>query len=242
MPRPKPRLRNDLTSHVPFLAPFSISDTQWEKVEKRYGFKVPPDLRCAVVARTQTLRNRSDIWQSALPIREAVKLFKRGQRTTADWLKWIEGLPPDIEALIMSLENSDRAEDVIKPFVKGIVVSCEERLADLASIADRIDPWDKWIAELTELFEQCDLPTPARKDVDKNKTGPSPFVIFIRELQNLIEQKYWRPRSDQTLADAINDARNRVSKTVKTRRPRANRLLSGRKRKTPLPNKPRKHH
>jgi hypothetical protein len=187
------------------------------------------------------MRNRSDISQSALPIREVVKQFKRGRRTTVAWLKWIEGLPPEIETLIMSLQNSDHAEDFIKPFVKGILVSCEERLADPASIADRIDPWDKWIAELTELFEQCDLPTPARKDVDKNKTGPSPFVIFIRELQNLIEQKYWRPRSDQTLADAINDARNRVSKTVKTRRRRANRLVSGRKRKTPLPNKPRKH-
>jgi hypothetical protein len=239
MPRPKSRLRNDLTSHVPFLAPFNISDTQWKKIEKRYGFKIPPDLRRAVVARTQMMRNRSDISQSALSTREAVKQFRRGKRTTVDWLKWIEGLPPDIEALIMSLENSDRAEDVIKPFVKGIVVSCEERLADLASIADRMDPWDKWIAELTELFEQCDLPTPARKDVDKNETGPSPFVIFIRELQNLIEQKYWRPRSDETLADAINRARNRVSKTVRTHRRRANRLLSGRKRKTTRRNKPR---
>jgi hypothetical protein len=192
------------------------------------------------------MRNRSDAWQSTLPIREAVRQIAGARRTAVNWLKWMDGLDPDVETMIMSLDNSDQAELVVKPFMKGIIASCDERLADVGSMKgqDARDPWENWIVELTKLFKRYKLPTPARKDVDKNKTGrPSPFVMFIRELQELIEQKYWRPRSDDTLADAINRARNprtgRASKPVRTRRQRVNRPLSGDQRTTPLPNKPR---
>jgi len=74
--------------------------------------------------------------------------------------------------------------------------------------------------------------------VDKNKNRPSHFVNFVYKLLELIGRK---PHSVEAVADAINRARNRVRKPVRTRRRRANRLLSGRKRKTPIPNKPRKH-
>jgi hypothetical protein len=232
--------------HVPLLASFSISDSQWQKIEEECGLKIPRDLRRAVAASTQIMRNRSDIRQSALPIRKVLKQITGTRRTAIDWLKSMEGLHPDVEALIMSLEKSDQAEDFIKPFVKGIVVSCDERLAYAASMKDARDPWKNWIVEITRLFKQNDLPFAARKDVDKNKTGrPSPFVIFIWELQQLIEPKYRQhDHSVEALADAISRAQHprtgKASKPVRPRRRRATRPLSGRKRKTPLPNKPRR--
>jgi hypothetical protein len=202
---------------VPLLAPFSISDDRWKNIEERSGFTIPPDLRRAVVAKTQTLRNRSAIWQSALSIRETIKQIAAAKRTTVDWLKLMDGLPPELEAMIMSLENSDQAEAVIKPIMKGIVVSCDEWLADVASMKrrDGSHPWEIWIVELANLFRQYGLRASARKDVDKNKTGPSPFVVFIRELQQLIEPQYRKAidtedadKADEALADAITRARS----------------------------------
>ena len=165
------------------------------------------------------MRNRSDAWQSALPIPERLRLIAGIRRTTVDWLKWIDGLPPELEARIMSLENSDQAEDVIKPFMKGIIVSCDERLAELVSIEppDARHPWETWIIELTKLFKQHGLRPTARKDVDKALPGRhSKFVIFVYELQRLIERQYQRPtgadaddpdKAKQALADAITRAR-----------------------------------
>jgi hypothetical protein len=223
------------------LAPFGISDDQWKEIETLCGFAIPTDLRSAVVAKTQTMRWLSEAWQSALPLNETVRQIAGMKRTTVDWLKWTDGLPPEIEDMIMSVDNSDppviedmiisvdnseQVELVIKPFMKRIVVSCDERLSDLASIEgkDR-PPWETWIVELTDLFKQygLQLPTAARKDVDKNKTGPSPFVIFIRELQQLIEPPQYRrhTHSDEALADAINNARNpRNTQSIPGEQPR----------------------
>jgi len=207
MPPRKPTLPFGFTS----LAPFSISDDQWKMVESKCGFAIPSDLRSAIVAKTQTMRWRSEAWQTALPISETVRQIAGLKRATIDWLKRIDDLPPEVEGMIVSVDQSEQADLVIKPFMKFVVVSCDERLAELSSIEaqDTRHPWQYWIVQLTELFEQFDMPTGARKDVDKNKAGPSSFVIFIRELQKLIEPQYRRAtQSDDALADAINRARS----------------------------------
>ena len=198
------------------LWPFSISDGEWNKLETDYGYAIPPDLRSAVVAKTQTMRLRTDARQSALSTREAIRQIAGAKRTTVDWLKWMDGLPDEVRALIMSVDELERFDLVIKPFMNFVVASCDKALlelkSDLASkeAQDASHPWEDWIVELTDLFDQYGLPTGARKDVDKNKTGlPSRFVIFVRELQQLIESQYWQhTHSDDALAEAIRCARS----------------------------------
>ena len=237
-----PRQKKGLPFGVTPFWPLSIFDEDWEKLEANYGYAIPPDLRSAIVLKTQTMCWRSEALQSALPPREAIKRVAKIKRTTVDWLKWTDGLPPEIEAMIMPVEDSELAELVINPFMKGIVASCDERLAELDLVSKGIQeashPQEDWIVELIKLFKRYKLPTAARKDVDKNKNRPSHFVNFVYKLLELIGRK---PHSVEAVADAINRARNRVRKPVRTRRRRANRQLSGRKRKAPLPNKPRKH-
>jgi hypothetical protein len=248
MPPRKPTLSFGVTP----LWPFSISDDEWKKLETDYGCAIPPDLRGLVAAKTQTMRLRSEARQSALSIREAIRQIAGAKRTTVDWLKWMDGLPDEVQALILPVDEWERFDLEIKPFMKLVVALCDRGLAELESdlaskeAQEASQPWDDWIVQLIDLFKRYKLPTFARKDTyfgDKSKTGrPSHFVIFIWDLQRLIERKYRQhAQSCEALADAINRARNRVSKTVRTRGRRANRLLSGRKRKTPLPNKPRKH-
>jgi hypothetical protein len=212
MPPRKPTLSLGVTS----LWPFSISDDEWKKLETDYGYAIPPDLRGLVAAKTQTMRYRSDARQSALSTREAIRQIAGEKRTTVDWLKWTDGLPDEVRAMLMSVDEWEQFDLVIKPFMNFVVGSCDERLPDLESdlaskeAQDASHPWEDWIVELTDLFNEYGLPTGARKDVDKNKTGlPSRFVIFIRELQQLIEpQCRQHTHSVEALADAIIGARS----------------------------------
>src|SRR6516164_1403101 len=87
------------------LWPFSISDGEWNKLETDYGYAIPPDLRSAIAAKTQTMRLRSDARLNALPTREAIRQIAGEKRTTVDWLKWTEGLPDEVRALIISVDE-----------------------------------------------------------------------------------------------------------------------------------------
>ena len=115
------------------------------------------------------------------------------------------------------VDEWERFDLVIKPFMNFVVASCDERLpdleADLASkgAQDASHPWEDWILELIGLFDQYGLPTSAAKDADKAKPGrkPSKFVVFISELQQLIEPQYRQhTHSDEALAAAITRARS----------------------------------
>jgi hypothetical protein len=199
--------------------PFSISDNQWEKIERESEVTIPPYLRSAVVAKTQTMRWRSEAWQSALPTREAIKRIDRIKRAAVEWLGSTDGLPDEadeVRALIMSVDDYEQVERFINPFMNFVVTSCDKALeleSDLASkeAQDASHPWEDWIVKLTDLFDQYGLPTGAPKDVDKANPGrrPSKFVIFIRELQQLIEPQYRQhTHSDGALVAAITRARS----------------------------------
>jgi hypothetical protein len=196
--------------------PFSISEDEWKRIETQCGFSIPPDLRSAVVAKTQTMRWFSEARQSALSTREMIRQIAGERRTTIDWLNWTNGLPDEVRAMLMSIDEWEQFDLVIKPFMTFVVASCDRMLPSLESdpalkeAQDASHPWVDWIVEVTDLLNQYGLPTGARKDIDKNKTGlPSPFVIFIRELQQLIEPQYRQhTHSDEALADAITRARS----------------------------------
>jgi hypothetical protein len=216
MARRKDRVPIGSSSQVPF----SISDDQWEKIERESEVTIPPDLRSAVVAKTQTMCWRSEAWQSALPTREAIKRIARIKRAAVEWLGSTDRLPDEVDevrALLMSVDDYEQVERVINPFMNFVVASCDKALlvleSDLASkeAQDASHPWDDWIVELTKLFKHHRLPFSAPKDVDKAKPGrrPSKFVIFIRELQQLIEPQYRQhTHSDEALAAAITRARS----------------------------------
>ncbi|MHC2582660.1 hypothetical protein ACVI1J_005165 [Bradyrhizobium diazoefficiens] len=206
MPRRKATLPIGFTS----LAPFHIPDEAWENIEAACGFVIPADIRSFIAAKTQTMCWLSEAWQSALAVGDTVSQIAGVKRATVDWLERIGGLPPAVGDMIIPVDDAEQADLVIKPFMKLLAASCDERLAELASLdaEDAVHPWDRWIAEISDRFRQHGLPTGARKDVDKNKTGPSPFVIFILELQKLIEPQYRRHnQSPEALADGIADAR-----------------------------------
>jgi hypothetical protein len=93
-----------------------------------------------------------------------------------------------------------------------LITACDDafdRLNDPNSRGRRPgDSWRLWMAKLAKVLDAHGLPTAARKDTDKSKTGqPSPFVAFVRELQQCIPGRYRRStHSEVALAKAITDA------------------------------------
>jgi hypothetical protein len=67
--------------------------------------------------------------------------------------------------------------------------------------------WQMWIKNLTKVAENHQLPTPARKDTDKQR-NVSPFVVFVCKLQTYIPATHRRAtQSIGALSVAINTAR-----------------------------------
>jgi hypothetical protein len=66
--------------------------------------------------------------------------------------------------------------------------------------------WDTWINVLTLILKNAGHPVEARNDYSDLEM-PSPFVIFVRELQNRLPRHLYKKRSEVALATAINRAR-----------------------------------
>ena len=66
--------------------------------------------------------------------------------------------------------------------------------------------WSLWIRMLGELMKKHGLPAEARKDVDKQKRQ-SPFVLFVRELQQHIPPECRKFDSAAGIAQAVHRAR-----------------------------------
>jgi hypothetical protein len=69
--------------------------------------------------------------------------------------------------------------------------------------------WSVWIKLLTGIMIQHTLPYHVRKDTDKRKGPPSPFVRLVRELQNCVPFECRKfTQSDDALAQSIYRARH----------------------------------
>jgi hypothetical protein len=73
------------------------------------------------------------------------------------------------------------------------------------------ESWVAMIFRLTEWAKSKGLPTSASKGANKSKSGtPSPFVVFIRELQNTFPVELRRhSHSENAIAQAISVARQK---------------------------------
>jgi hypothetical protein len=85
------------------------------------------------------------------------------------------------------------------------------------------ETWELWMRKLTNILSNSELPTRVRKGTDKIKTArPSPFVLFVRELQACLPATYRRShalRSDFEANIALSTAivRSRSSGRVAKR-------------------------
>ncbi len=75
--------------------------------------------------------------------------------------------------------------------------------------AEDVNPWDAWVSWLTQIMNNCSLPTGASNHSDKSssETTPSKFVQFIALLDDDVWKERPSPHRGWAEAKAINRAR-----------------------------------
>jgi hypothetical protein len=220
-----------------------LTAADWQDLQAAYGQTLAPVVREQVLDASRHYLSMASFEMSAGPMAEAVKRTGKLRKAASSLLTLIEqnsSMAPNAAALHADeligwyryerVLHPSKGKEYLKPFaseVSSFLVACESALDEMSrSSSPGYWPdggaWREWIKTITQIMESNGLPSSARKDTDKNKTGrPSVFVNFMRELQACLRKHYRRHmHSDTALADAINRARPsaRVIKRGRQRR------------------------
>jgi hypothetical protein len=199
-----------------------ISADDWTRVEKAYGHKLPSTLRKGIIEATEILKFKAifaddqriaDVGNRIKRIKKGAEAlhvaFRRGHPSPSHWFGDL-----CIEAQLSS-DPANRHASIVSDLIKQIEslgAACTNAL-DYLDRTSKVTPsersiWDLWVRTLTSTLCENGLPISARKDSDKQKSGPSPFVALVRELQISLPQEYSPTfQSDAALAQAITRAR-----------------------------------
>ena len=218
MPRYKPRLPfANVGGGDPELA---ITDSDWTRIEKAYGHKLPSELRSKIYDATWTFIALSDFEESAQPIAVARSRIKKIENAASILENAILEIPNGIgsgtaayaDHLISQNFRDTRINGklkVIGSVMVSVVDACRAaslQLGKQTNCAPRKGTaWLTWVHKIESVAKKHDLPTQARKDTDKAADISSPFVKFLLELQFFLPKKYRRNRD--SLAKAVHDAR-----------------------------------
>lgn len=225
MARSKEKLSFASTDSKPKL---KTSSADWRRIEAAYGHLLSKTLRQQIRKETNkflawvvfehTVRPKSEAAKRAHQFKKAVQdvrrvFFQRPQSITRDvdffvqhricehqGLRWEKGRN-GLQALVLKLDRI-------------VSQGCDRVIAELRAREPGFragETWDLWVRNLTKILKLEGLPTQARKDTDKQTESslPSPFIGFLRELQQCIPPEFRRStHSDGALAQAIYEARS----------------------------------
>jgi hypothetical protein len=214
-----------------------ISGADWQRIQTAYGHSISKAVRRKIRDATRefldwgvfehTVRTHAEAVARVQSIKTAIHKFgeaifrcPEGVGRDADY--YARHLICDHLSLPFK-EGRDGLQNLALQLKQDISKGCDSALLDLNREKksgfnkgdNKGDIWDWWVRKLTAALKAHHLPTETRKDTDKNKTGkPSPFVLFIRELEACIPQDYrGTTHSPEALAEAIVRARRLVRVT-----------------------------
>jgi hypothetical protein len=208
----------------------NLTAADWQDLQAAYGRVLAPVVRQQVLNASRHYLSMAGSEMAAGPMAEAVKRAGKLRKAASSLLTLIKknsSMAPDAAALHADEEigwylnqmvlRPSRKREYLKPFaseVSSFLTACELALDEMrrSSIPGYWPDggaWKEWIKTITQIMELNGLPSSARKDTDKNKSGrPSAFVKFIRELQRHFPKEHQRhTHSDIALTEAINRAR-----------------------------------
>jgi hypothetical protein len=202
-----------------------VGEADWQRIESAYGKPLASAVRDKVFAATEQFVEYEVFERMAEPVantRDLIKAYKK-----AGWnLKRaiLTGGSSDAgvyaKHLVRKNFQDPRLSDnerfhSLSGVLTTFVVACEIALRELdrpsMSSLEGGGEWRRWIRLLTKIMRENSLPAGVRKDSDK-RAKISPFVAFVRELQNCLPDECACPtHSDGALAEAIVRARAVVS-------------------------------
>ena len=214
-----------------------IFDAEWTRIETAYGRSLPNKLRRKILKITQEYLKEATFERTAPNASQAkdrVKSIKNAvEKLREAVLRRPSNVAREADFYVRQLICKharfpfQHGRDGLQNLALRVSKACNLAMAELEGLEEgtfrKGDEWDGWIRYLTSLMQERNLPIEARKDTDKQKQGPSPFVAFIWELQKCIPAEYRRStQSPGALAKAIHSARAAARRERKALKPGLN--------------------
>jgi hypothetical protein len=206
-----------------------ISSADWQRLEAAYLRPLSEILRREICEATSEFLEWTVFERTASASSEAVKRAQLIKKAVQDIRTVILQRPTNVtrdadflaQHLICkhlglrSEKGRNGLQVLVMNFERIVSQGCDLAIRELARERESGiragEAWDFWVRKLTETLQANGLPTEARKDTDKQsgKGLPSPFIGFLRELQQCIPAEFQRStQSDAALAQAIYKARS----------------------------------
>ena len=203
----------------------TISDCDWQRIEKAYREKLSLKARRDIHEATQEFVDRAEFEQNAEPVSDARDRITTILGAASSLRSAIHSGIQDADIYACSLikkhlrKEGDAIDDPLRGISSDIgrlIFASEDALKELSDTKGedfkKGEAWKRWVNELTDIAKAHDLHWGVRKDTDKNKQSrSSPFVELVWELQQSVPKAH-RRYSRGALAGAIVGARrqNRV--------------------------------
>jgi hypothetical protein len=204
-------------SSVPHRNPIEICETDWLRIESKYGHRLNEDIRQQIQQATQAFSFEATSELKAARSVDARRAVKKIMSIAEALLEEVKA-PADLDGRFYAIHllrnhiRDDRLGDpttlpyrdplvIFSNVISSFVIACEQSLLELsdpnrAEIQEG-EAWKTWVCGLAAILEPRGLPTSARKDSDKRKhEWPSPFVVLVSALQEYV------PASAVELAEA----------------------------------------
>jgi hypothetical protein len=193
---------------------FSPTNEQWKQIERAYGHALKDNVREAIVAATINHLLFELFERAAEPVSLERKRVETVQKDAKALYDALVIAPATTATIYAHLDPRGVNSDEFLRQLASLGGACASRLAELGEDDDpnlpghhEGDCWRDWVRALTRIAEQHKLRSGVRADTDKNWRGPSPFVVLVYELQELLPAESRRHHGCGALAKAIQRAR-----------------------------------
>jgi hypothetical protein len=219
----------------------SIPDNEWHRLEGILGKGLQPGIRKEIIDVTDRFLGFAVFDLTREPVDNASTLLNALTKTGGDFFCALVDAGGSGDGAVYAVHLLRRhykepklrhrnTIDALTSILTSFIVACDKARQELHEEGDehrRGESWETWIRNLTEILERNGLPTAARKDAVRNKSGKaSKFVLFVEQLQGHFEERFRRgTHSTDALAEAIGRSRRVTKKSTerkyktRTRRP-----------------------
>ena len=217
MPRYKQRL--PVTTGISKPA-FQVSPQVWARIEKKYGNKLPDQIRTRIEDATQSYLWLAQMERGALPLtcaRDTISVANKAAQALLEQLKAIHNCDDDALSLVghflrprIKLPNRKPLGDHLGGFVRdleilSLALSDTEAAVQTAGYQQEGQAWSAWVGNLRDILKEAGLPCGINRDrdTDDSASTASPFVRLVYQIQEDYPQERWRFKDARSLATAM---------------------------------------
>jgi hypothetical protein len=205
----------------------------WRQLEKAYGHKLSGWIRIRVARICRIYQEEAGFERSAAVTGAVIWILEEqykaiGAFLTTHMANSLKGIPDDAERearWLLRETYQDLGLDHYDPdSLQDLLFSHQVAIRKAIEVVDQGHKdgfrdgraWEAMLGKIIEVLSKVGLPTEARKDDGKRKTEPSPFVLFIHELQTYLSvrsphpEKHLRLKSHAAIAGDVSRVRRRL--------------------------------